>query len=469
MRPQPRRAGGAVERGAERRAAGAGRRDRRGAGGAARGGVQACRYITEQYGKAFYMGTKFFSPKQRAVCAVYAWCRRTTTVEARGHVRLRTESPTGGDERRVWEGKSYDDRPRAVDTVNYPTSIEPFEDMIKARRRRARRRAAAAAQTAPRPSPRNSPTGRGAPRRPPLFRAPTIARAQGMVMDLDQNRFETFDELYLYCYRVGHRRPDDADHGHAEEYTYEEARTRAAPAWRQLTNILATWARTARAADLPAAGRAPKVRRDRGDLLKGMKTEYVQLVKWQIDRARDWCAPPAPPARPPFPLPLAPPASRRPRSAGRRLRAPPATAATPRRPHHHPHTPSPPPSPPCARRYRKAESGIRCSRPTPAPSAPPSKCAATRRHRRPEPPPPPPPPRRLALPPPPTPTTPTASRYSKILNKIEANNFTTTKRAYTTKAEKLAMIPGLAKSYKNARGGGGGAKGGEGAHTATAG
>ena len=27
-------------------------------------------------------------------------------------------------------------------------------------------------------------------------------RAQGMVMDLDQNRFETFDELYLYCYRV---------------------------------------------------------------------------------------------------------------------------------------------------------------------------------------------------------------------------------------------------------------------------
>lgn len=27
-------------------------------------------------------------------------------------------------------------------------------------------------------------------------------RVQGMVMDLDQNRFETFEELYLYCYRV---------------------------------------------------------------------------------------------------------------------------------------------------------------------------------------------------------------------------------------------------------------------------
>ena len=26
--------------------------------------------------------------------------------------------------------------------------------------------------------------------------------SQGMVMDLDQNRFDTFDELYVYCYRV---------------------------------------------------------------------------------------------------------------------------------------------------------------------------------------------------------------------------------------------------------------------------
>ena len=54
----------------------------------------------------------------------------------------------------------------------------------------------------------------------------------------------------------------------------------------------------------------------------------------------------------------------------------------------------------------------------------------------------------------PTPT-PIASRYSKILNKIEANNYDNlTKRAYTTKAEKLAMIPGAwlkVQSYKNAK------------------
>ena len=44
-------------------------------------------------------------------------------------------------------------------------------------------------------------------------------------MDLDQNRFETFDELYLYCYRVAGTvglmmMPIM---GTAEGYTYEEA------------------------------------------------------------------------------------------------------------------------------------------------------------------------------------------------------------------------------------------------------
>ena len=58
----------------------------------------------------------------------------------------------------VWEGRAHDLIDLAlVDTVqNYPDlAIEPFEDMVK-----------------------------------------------GMVMDLDQNRFETFEELYVYCYRV---------------------------------------------------------------------------------------------------------------------------------------------------------------------------------------------------------------------------------------------------------------------------
>ena len=61
-------------------------------------------------------------------------------------------------------------------------------------------------------------------------------------MDLDQNRFETFDELYLYCYRVAGTvglmmMPIM---GTAEGYTYEEALEPALALGvaLQLTNIL---------------------------------------------------------------------------------------------------------------------------------------------------------------------------------------------------------------------------------------
>ena len=35
-----------------------------------------------------------------------------------------------------------------------------------------------------------------------LLTALRLARRLEQVMDLDQNRFETFEELYIYCYRV---------------------------------------------------------------------------------------------------------------------------------------------------------------------------------------------------------------------------------------------------------------------------
>ena len=124
---------------------------------------EACRQITKQYAKTFYFGTKFFDEdKRKAVWAVYAWCRRTDDIVDKPRKEtgsLRTELAEWGRRLKdVWNGRAHDLIDLAlVDTVrNYPElSIEPFEDMIK-----------------------------------------------GMVMDLDQNRFETFEELYIYCYRV---------------------------------------------------------------------------------------------------------------------------------------------------------------------------------------------------------------------------------------------------------------------------
>jgi phytoene/squalene synthetase len=124
---------------------------------------EACRLITKEYAKTFYFGTKFFSmEKRRAVWAIYAWCRRTDDIVDKPRqesVSLRSELAEWGRRlKEVWSGRAHDLIDLAlVDTVvKYPDlSIEPFEDMVK-----------------------------------------------GMVMDLDQNRFETFEELYVYCYRV---------------------------------------------------------------------------------------------------------------------------------------------------------------------------------------------------------------------------------------------------------------------------
>jgi len=216
---------------------------------------EACRHITEQYAKTFYFGTTFFDEdKRKAVWAIYAWCRRTDDIVDKPRKEsgsLRSElSQWGARLKDVWRGRPHDLIDLAlVDTLRkYPElSIEPFEDMIK-----------------------------------------------GMVMDLDQNRFETFDELYVYCYRVAGTvglmmMPVM---GTAEGYTFEEALEPALALGvaLQLTNILRDVGEDRvreriylPQEDLRTFGISEQA------LLKGVKDEkYEKMLKFQIQRARDW-------------------------------------------------------------------------------------------------------------------------------------------------------------------------------------
>lgn len=216
---------------------------------------EACRVITKQYAATFYFGTKFFSEeKRKAVFAIYAWCRRTDDIvdkprKETGSLR-RELAEWGARTADIWNGRAHDLIDLAlVDTVQkYPElMIEPFEDMIK-----------------------------------------------GMVMDLDQNRFETFEELYLYCYRVAGTvglmmMPVM---GTAPGATFEEALEPALAlgVGLQLTNILRDVGedRGRQRIYLPQED----LRRfgvSEQALLKGVKDEkYVALLKFQIQRARDW-------------------------------------------------------------------------------------------------------------------------------------------------------------------------------------
>lgn len=218
---------------------------------------ESCRQITMEYAKTFYFGTQFFSEeKRRAVWAVYAWCRRTDDIvdKPRKNMRSLRSELEDWQERlhEVWHGNAYDMIDLAlVDTVQkYPDlSITPFEDMIK-----------------------------------------------GMVMDLDQNRFETFDELYVYCYRVAGTvgLMTMPIMGYAEESSFEEALEPALALGvaLQLTNILRDVGedRSRQRIYLPQEDL------DRFDvseqqLLKGIKDEnYVRMLKFQIKRAREWYA-----------------------------------------------------------------------------------------------------------------------------------------------------------------------------------
>lgn len=120
-----------------------------------------CRKITAKYSKTFYLGTLLMpKEKRRAIWAIYVWCRRTDELVDGPQARLTTPETLDLWEQQlesVFAGFPIDDPDVAlVDTLaQFPMDIQPFRDMIAGQR-----------------------------------------------MDLYRNRYQTFEELKLYCYRV---------------------------------------------------------------------------------------------------------------------------------------------------------------------------------------------------------------------------------------------------------------------------
>lgn len=120
-----------------------------------------CRLITAEYAKTFYLGTLLMpKEKRKAIWAIYAWCRNTDElVDGAG------AASTTDDTLIEWEQKlqsTFDGNPidnadvALADAVQqFPINIQPFRDMIA-----------------------------------------------GQKMDLYRSRYDNFDELKLYCYRV---------------------------------------------------------------------------------------------------------------------------------------------------------------------------------------------------------------------------------------------------------------------------
>ncbi|BAW97283.1 phytoene synthase [[Synechococcus] sp. NIES-970] len=113
------------------------------------------------YSKTFYLGTLLMPKEKReAIWAIYVWCRRTDEL-VDGPEAVNTTPETldqwEQDLESVFAGQPIADPDVAlVDSLNrFPLDIQPFRDMIAGQR-----------------------------------------------MDLYRSRYETFEDLELYCYRV---------------------------------------------------------------------------------------------------------------------------------------------------------------------------------------------------------------------------------------------------------------------------
>nr|ATQ35974.1 phytoene synthetase [Cyanophora paradoxa] len=215
---------------------------------------EKCRVITAQYAKTFYLGTMLMPPeKRKAIWAIYVWCRRTDEL-VDGPRALRSDLPVVLEE---WERRLealFAGRPTDLfdlalwDTLQrFPHDIQPYRDMIA-----------------------------------------------GMVMDLNQNRYQTFDELKVYCYRVAGTvgLMSTAVMGTAEPGMDVTEEAVALGIANQLTNILRDVGEDARRGRiyLPLEDLA-KFDYTEEDLMRGINDErWKNLMKYQIARARQYFA-----------------------------------------------------------------------------------------------------------------------------------------------------------------------------------
>ena len=127
--------------------------------------------VTAAFAKTFYLGTQVLpAPAMKAIWAIYVWCRRTDEIVDAPRPEAKDPNTEMLTDLSVWEIRLENlfNRGDVVDVLDLPLldckvkfpklPITPFSDMIR-----------------------------------------------GMLMDipeLGQERYETWDELHLYCYRV---------------------------------------------------------------------------------------------------------------------------------------------------------------------------------------------------------------------------------------------------------------------------
>ncbi len=217
-----------------------------------------CREVSWKHAKTFYFATHFLpAPKRRAVHAVYALCRYVDDIVDHSEDKLSRKSLTKekivllinkwrSDIESCYKGM----------LIDHPIMIA-WHDTLKKYH-----------------IPKNLP----------------LELIDGVCMDLKQNRYETFDELYTYCYKVAS--VVGLMTSEIFGYTSEESLKHAIELGiaMQLTNILRDVGEDAQKGRiyLPLED-LKKFNLTEEDILNGVMSEnFINLMKFEIERARHY-------------------------------------------------------------------------------------------------------------------------------------------------------------------------------------
>lgn len=218
-----------------------------------------CESVTKKHARSFYFAAKFLPPeKRRAVFPIYAFCRHVDDAidEAEGSADSRREAVARWESRLrdVFAGKIDRDseQPSEQDLV-----FIAWNDLLKKYR---------------------------------FDEQLPLELIKGVVQDTEIDRYETFDDLYVYCYRVASTVGLMSSEilGYSEKRALENAE--ALGIAMQLTNILRDVGEDA------DRGRIyiPREDLDRFGvsevqiLRRKFDPNFVELMKFEIARARDY-------------------------------------------------------------------------------------------------------------------------------------------------------------------------------------
>jgi phytoene synthase len=220
-----------------------------------------CESITKKHAKSFYFAARFLPKhKQKAVYPIYAFCRKVDdevdeTAQENEREAISAVENWEAKLKAIYEDDTSDEQRTTNDEQNL--ILLAFKDLLKNYK-----------------IPQNLP----------------LELMQGVLMDTRIKRYETFAELYVYCYRVASTVGLMSSEilGYQDEKALEYAE--AMGIGMQLTNILR---------DLKEDALKGRIYLPQEDLRKfgveekqifagEMNENFVELMKFQIARARDF-------------------------------------------------------------------------------------------------------------------------------------------------------------------------------------